>query len=168
MLPLPPPVLWWMMTEQHRFASALDWLWPVEGGWYDGKDKRDVHPTNYGITETTWKAHGTKKPLREITKADAAAIYFEHYWRSAKCQDLPWPIALVHFDAAVNHGVGQARKFLPLANGSWAEYIALRRQFYADLIARKPDMAGNRKGWENRMVRLEKACRSIETSPLPV
>lgn len=147
------------------FYRALGWLWPIEGGWWPGKKKSDPNPTMYGITATTFKAARKRygwfpKPVRWITKAEATVIYWIEYWLAGGCDKMPWPMSLVHFDACVNHGVGNARKLLLRANGSWDGYIAARRKFYAAIIEANPDMAPNERGWENRMRKLELACAS--------
>ena len=148
------------MTDD--FLRALSWLWPVEGGWWPG-GKSDPNPTMYGITARTFAAAQKRygwypKPVREITKAEATTIYWIEYWTAGRCGAHKWPLSLVHFDACVNHGVGNAARLLRRANGSWVDYIAARRKFYSDIIAANPDLAPNAKGWENRMKRLETAC----------
>jgi lysozyme family protein len=45
------------------------------------------------------------------------AIYRERYWRPSKAQFLPPPLGLMHFDAAVNHGVVGAARLLQQALG---------------------------------------------------
>jgi lysozyme family protein len=44
-------------------------------------------------------------------------IYETAYWRAAKCDKMPEPLDLLHFDAAVNYGVGTANKILQTALG---------------------------------------------------
>lgn len=146
------------------FFRALQWLWPIEGGWWAGDKPSDPNPTMYGITETTWKAALKKygwspRPVRTITKTEATTIYWLEYWLPSGANTMTWPMALVHFDACVNHGLGNARKLLRRANGTWEGYIAARRQFYAAIIANNPAMRPNERGWENRMRKLEAACR---------
>lgn len=148
------------MTDD--FFRALGWLWPIEGGWWPGGPS-DPNPTMFGITKRTYDAARARygwypKRIQDITKAEATTIYWVDYWTAGRCGGLGWPLALVHFDACVNHGVGNANKLLRRANGSWIDYIAARRAFYADIIAANPDLAPNARGWENRMKKLEIAC----------
>lgn len=150
-----------------RFLEAMQWLWPIEGGWWPGKRASDPNPTMYGVTQDTyngWRSsqRRPRQSVRLITREEATEIYRQNYWLGARCQII-WeaPTALVHFDAAVNHGVGNARKLLLRANRTWRGYIAARRAFYAAIIANNPKMKPNEKGWENRMKRLEKRCASM-------
>lgn len=154
-------------ADDIRFRTALDWLWPVEGGWYDGSHARDPHPTNFGITQTTfdaWRAFlkEPKAPVRSLTQEEAGRIYWHWYWLKPGCRDLTWPLALVHFDAAVNHGTGLATKLLRRAEGNWRRYIAARRDLYAEIIRNRPAMKANERGWENRMRKLERFCEEQE------
>jgi hypothetical protein len=118
----------------------------------------------YGVTERTFQAARKKygwdpKPVKEITREEATVIYWLEFWLASGAHLLAWPLALVHFDAAVNHGVGNARKLRTRANGTPIGYIEVRRAFYAAIIANNPDMAPNKNGWENRMKRLEAEVR---------
>lgn len=156
--------LWW---ENIRFRTALNWLWPVEGGWYAGNQARDPHPTMYGITQTTYDGWRDflrlpRQTVRKITMDEAAEIYWHWYWIKPGCHHLTWPLAVVHFDAAVNHGTGNAVRFLRRAEGDWRSYIAIRRGFYAEIIRRNPAMKANEKGWSNRMAKLERFCEEQE------
>lgn len=145
------------------FEAALEWLWPIEGGWHEA-DATDPNPTMYGVTQDTWAAAGYKGSVAKITQRQAAGIYRTEYWLKVGCPGLKWPEALVHFDAAVNHGTKNAWKLLVLAKCNWVLYIAARRDFYADIIKRHPSQEVYRKGWENRMKRLEAVCRQQAAS----
>ena len=119
----------------------------------------------YGVTQTTYRSAGYAGSVRSITKTQAEDIYWTRYWLAAGCDNLAlaFPaMALVHFDAAVNHGVGNAKKLLSRAGGTAQGYIAARRRFYAAIIAADPPMADNRNGWENRMRRLERRIATMQ------
>ncbi|MFN0218076.1 MAG: glycoside hydrolase family 108 protein [Hyphomicrobium sp.] len=86
-------------------------------------------PTNRGITlETFAKWRGVTidatsrarliDALKRIADDEVADIYRKRYWAPASCADLPAPLALMHFDAAVNHGVGGAIRLLQGAVGA--------------------------------------------------
>ena len=109
------------------FAFALKHVLEMEGGWSD--DPYDPGgPTNKGITLKVYATHrgitldAASRPrliseLRAIPDALVATIYRQRYWQPAQCAWLPLPVALMHFDAAVNHGVGAAIRFLQQALG---------------------------------------------------
>lgn len=103
------------------FARALPILLRSEGGYVNDPDDAGG-ATNYGITEKTYHAwlRRHERPLRgvqEITAEEVHAIYWRSYWTPAQCDRLPWPLSLIHFDAAVNCGVGAAAKQLQRALG---------------------------------------------------
>lgn len=109
------------------FETALAHVLQMEGGWTE--DPYDPGgPTNFGITLATLAAHRNvrveaasfaelKQSLRQIPAAQVRQIYLERYWRPAKADALAPAIALMHFDAAVNHGAGTAARILQEAAG---------------------------------------------------
>jgi lysozyme family protein len=103
------------------FARALPVLLRNEGGFvYDPDDAGGR--TNYGVTEKVFHAWLTRRwqpirPVQEITQDEVAAIYWRSYWSPAQCDRMPWPLNLIHFDCAVNTGIGAAAKQLQRALG---------------------------------------------------
>jgi uncharacterized protein (TIGR02594 family) len=107
------------------FDRGLAHVLAMEGGWTD--DPHDPGgPTNFGVTLATFAAHNKidvtaqtfadlKADLRAISPSTVRAIYFERYWQACRAEQLPPPLALMHFDAAVNHGVGGAARLLQRA-----------------------------------------------------
>lgn len=69
------------------------------------------------VTVTAENFAGLKAELRAIPDRLVRDIYLTRYWRSARCPDLPPPLALMHFDAAVNQGVSGATRMLQEALG---------------------------------------------------
>ena len=138
------------------WKEVLDFILRRERGFSDDRDDPGGR-TNMGITQHALEvAHhsgwGAVLPIdvRLLSKADAGMIYEHNYWRAASCDNLTWPLALFHFDAAVNCGVGQAGRFLRTSRGGPPEYLAARRQFYHDLVAKRPRLQKFLKGWEKR------------------
>ena len=109
------------------FDLALAHVLEMEGGWTN--DPHDPGgPTNLGITLGVYAASkGTTitdanredliGELKRLNAASARPIYYERYWVPSRAAELPLPIALMHFDAAVNHGVGNAVRMLQQALG---------------------------------------------------
>jgi len=145
-----------------RFEEAMSWLGPIEGGVSNHKaDKGGL--TKWGVTQGTYDGWRRKRGLPELTvigmtRYEKEQIYLEEYWQAAGCDDLPWPLALVHFDAAVNHGPARARKFIVESAGNWRRYIGLREAFYVYLTKTKPSQLAFLSGWMNRMKRLTVLC----------
>ena len=113
------------------FERALAHVLEMEGGYTD--DPHDPGgPTNKGIllreladwSGVTLDAVNTetmKAKLRTIAPETVREIYLTRYWRPAGCAEMPAGLALMHFDAAVNHGVGTAARILQEAVGVEAD-----------------------------------------------
>ena len=112
------------------FDQAYDFLRGHEGGFTD--DPRDpgnwtggarglgeCRGTHYGISAAAYP----NLNIRALTVADAKAIYRRDYWDPARGDDLPPPLALLVFDAAVNSGVSRAVRWLQQAVGVKADGI---------------------------------------------
>lgn len=162
-----------------KFDLALDHVLAMEGGWTD--DPHDPGgPTNKGITLAVYaRERGIeitsanlaelKSDLRSIPDSLVRSIYETRYWQPARCPALRPSLALMHFDASVNHGVGAAARFLQEALGveidgeigpitlraagiveprqTLARYAAIRRQRYRAL----PHFWRFGRGWLRRV-----------------
>lgn len=94
------------------FDEAVVLVLRHEGGY--ANDPADPGgETNFGIS----KREFPHLDIRALTTADATALYQQYYWQPIQGDFLPWPLAVVTFDAAVNSGVGQASKWLQAAVG---------------------------------------------------
>ncbi len=103
------------------FLDALPVTLRFEGGYVNDPDDPGG-ATNKGITQKTYNAWTRSKALppkavRGITTDEVEAIYHRDYWLKGKCDALPWPASLAHFDACVNHGPRNAAKLLQRAAG---------------------------------------------------
>lgn len=109
------------------FHRALKHVLEMEGGFTD--DPYDPGgPTNKGITLEVfagWKGvtidaasrARVVDELKRIPDDAVRAIYDARYWRPGRCAALPPALAIFHFDACVNHGVGGAARLLQEALG---------------------------------------------------
>ena len=107
------------------FDAALAHIIEMEGGWTN--DPHDPGgPTNLGITLgvfAAWKnatltdtnRESLIDELKRLDAASARPIYYKRYWVPSRAAELPPQIALIHFDAAVNHGVANAARMLQQA-----------------------------------------------------
>lgn len=101
---------------QANFERALSFVFGSEGGLSNHPADRGG-PTNMGITAGTLNRAYIQKvvshnDVRRLSRAEAAKIYEEFYWRPSCAGEMPWPLCALHFDAAVNHGLGGAAKLL--------------------------------------------------------
>lgn len=103
------------------YYQALPVTLRFEGG-YANHPSDPGGATMKGVTQAAYDAWrgAMGKPsqdVRAITNAEVEVLYHERYWTPAKCDALPWPASLCHFDASVNHGLAGAAKLLQRAAG---------------------------------------------------
>jgi lysozyme family protein len=108
-----------------RFRQAFDILLGHEGGFVD--DPHDAGgATRYGLSLRFLKGKGRlydrnqdgvvdAADVRQITLADAQAIYLGEFWNKVRADDLPPALSLLVFDAAVHCGTGTAIRWLQQA-----------------------------------------------------
>jgi hypothetical protein len=152
-----------LMGYPHDFLEAINWLIPIEGGYWPG-GKTDPNPTNLGITQKTLlrvrvTLNIATTDVKLLTQDEANVIYYHEYWTPAGCWKLPFPLYLIEFDTAVNCGVGNALKMEDRSNADPSAYLAIRLQYYKDVIAKHPEYAPNMNGWTNRLTKLRIRCQ---------
>lgn len=90
------------------------------GNWTSGKiGVGKLNGTKYGISAMSYPS----VDIKNLTLAQAKAIYERDFWIKNKCDKLPIGIDFLMFDAAINHGGTQAAKFLQQAAGSTPDGI---------------------------------------------
>jgi len=97
----PPKVI------KSNFHKAVRVILDIEGGYVNDKND-DGGETNMGITKKSYP----HLDIKNITEAEAVAIYKTDFWDKVKGDALPYGIALQVFDMAVNAGVVPASKLL--------------------------------------------------------
>ena len=105
-----------MADTTKNFERALSFVFGSEGGLSNHPADRGGL-TNMGITAGTLaRAYEREivrcKDVRRLTRADAKTIYKAFYWQPSRADEMPWPLGALHFDAAVNHGLGGAARLL--------------------------------------------------------
>lgn len=169
-----------------RFARSLEMLLRHEGGYVDHPlDKGG--PTNKGVTKAVYDSYRAAKGLpagdvRDLKDDELKEIYYEGYWRPARCNEMPSEaMAALMFDAAVNHGPKRAVRLLqqgagmPVAkcDGVWGNEtkrfvtaaaaravelvdacLLARERFYREIVRLNPSQAAFIKGWMNRVAGL--------------
>lgn len=155
--PQPPPVQPPPVQPPHDssaiFQRALEFVLRWEGGWADNPNDPGG-ATMQGITLgtfTRWRhAQGmgtpSKDDLRNIKPDERDAIYYQWYWLASGAHELAWPLALAHFDTAVNGGVGRAAEMLGKSNGVFLRYMG----FLIDWYTRIPNWEHFGKSWIRR------------------
>lgn len=133
--------------------------------------------TKFGIAQ----ASHPQVDVMTLTLAQAKAIYFKAYWKVGRCDELPEPMCIAHFDACVNHGISRAGKLLQLAVGAQPDgvvgantiaharamsvtmtpeqFMKPRRDFFLKIVEARPDQEVFLKGWLARCDHVESILR---------
>lgn len=124
------------------FQQIFDRLIGHEGGYVN--DPRDPGgETNWGITKRTAMANGYTGAMKAMTREQAFKIYQSAFWVRYQCEKMPSAIAYQFFDAAVNHGLGNASRMLQRAVGAADDGVignrtlaAIKQMAISDVIMR--------------------------------
>ncbi len=108
------------MTQLDPFKTALQFTLNWERGAGHPEDIGGV--VQHGITQATYDAYLRRnnlplKSVREITPAEVEPIYDQMYWTPSHANLMILPLAVVHFDTAVNFSVRASIEFLQEALG---------------------------------------------------
>jgi lysozyme family protein len=163
--------------QSEQFKTFMKSLKVAEGGFVDNPTDKGGK-TKFGISQRAFP----DVDIKNLTWEGAQAIYYKNYYEPIKGDQLPAKIAKLVLDYGVNSGVSRAVKDLQkllrvTVDGKMGpktieaimeededelvkKYIAARRKNYERIIKNNPSQKEFKKGWENRMVELEK-----ETAP---
>ena len=166
------------MPGADPFAICLEFILSFEGGytnrasdpgnWTGGATGVGVcKGTNFGISAKAYP----DLDIINLTREQAAAIYFRDYWTPLHCGEMPLPVALVMFDTGVNMGLHYAATELQNSAGLPADgdigpvtlgavrnqspphlvaaYLASRIETYVKLSAEHPEFLS---GWTTRVI----------------
>lgn len=125
-----------------NFSKIFNRLIGHEGGYVN--DPRDPGgETNWGITKRTAQANGYQGSMRAMTREQAYKIYYSAFWLRYQCDKMPEAVAYQFFDAAVNHGLGNASRMLQRAVGVVDDGVignmtiaAIKKMAISDVIMR--------------------------------
>lgn len=94
------------------FDQLIERVLSHEGG-YVNHPKDPGGETNWGIAKRSYPDLN----IRMLTRAQAIAIYKRDFWDRVQGDKLPPEFAFQAFDAAVNHGIGNAVRWMQRAAG---------------------------------------------------
>ncbi|RJX20443.1 MAG: hypothetical protein C4570_03790 [Ammonifex sp.] len=98
------------MPPASAFELAARQVIGYEGGYvWNAKDPGGE--TKYGISRRTHP----NLDIKNLTEPQAREIYRGEYWDPLQLDRLPFPVALVTFDGAVNQGPGRVTQLLQVA-----------------------------------------------------
>jgi lysozyme family protein len=90
------------------------------GNWTGGAvGNGELRGTKFGISASAYP----KLDIADLTQEQAEDIYRRDYWAALHGDDIPLPLAMVAFDAAVNAGPRRAISWLQLASGNQADGV---------------------------------------------
>jgi lysozyme family protein len=136
-----------------KFRDGLKFVLEREGSKHVREDG-GRESSKYGILQSTAKEHGYQGNVKDLTRADAEAIY-RKIWEKSGAESLPFPLSTVHFDTYVN-SPSAAEKILTKSQGNTDVYLRLREQRYTRLAEIRPEQFGKYlKGWSNRIKSLQ-------------
>lgn len=98
------------------FETAIERVLSHEGG-YVNHPRDPGGETNWGVTKRTAAANGYKGEMRNMTREQAKEVYRKAFWKRYGCGEMPFAVGYQYFDACVNHGYGNAVRFLQRALG---------------------------------------------------
>lgn len=98
------------------FNKAFDRVIGHEGG-YVNHPQDPGGETNWGVTKNTARAYGYNGSMRDMTREQAKSIYKQGFWDRVQGDKLNDAVAFQLFDAAVNHGIGNAVRMMQRALG---------------------------------------------------
>lgn len=103
--------------DDSLFVGAFEKLMRWEGGYSDNpKDRGGT--TNYGISLRFYQSirpDATGDDIANLTKAEAAQLYYDHWWVPNKYKDIDFTVAVQLFNFAVWMGAKRAHKLLQRA-----------------------------------------------------
>lgn len=94
------------------FNSLIERVLSHEGG-YVNLASDPGGETKWGISKRSYPHLN----IKELTRQDAIAIYERDFWQRVQGEKLPRPFAFQALDAAVNHGIGNAVRWMQRAAG---------------------------------------------------
>lgn len=100
------------------FDEAVEIVLRHEGG-YVSHPRDPGGETNMGISRRAYP----DEDIRNMTRDRAKSIYRADFWDRCQCDQLPAPLRLHVFDAAVNSGTHRAAIWLQIAVGAKADGI---------------------------------------------
>jgi len=147
--PMPEVTAQFEPPRADDFSRVMKIVMKHEGTSYVHKDG-GRESSRMGILQSTAREYGYTGDIKNISKADAEAIY-RKMWEKSGAAKLPYPLSVVHFDTYVNSPAA-ARRILKQAGGDVDTYLNLRERRFVRLAEIRPGRYGKYlKGWINRV-----------------
>jgi hypothetical protein len=138
------------VQDINEFRKGLGFVLKWEGDY-------SIDPDDPG-GETKWGISKRAYPsldIKNLTPEQACTIYANDYWDKCGCDDIPYPLNIVVFDSAVQHGPSKALEWLK-SSTDVDSYIEARKQYYIKIVNKNPPSVRFLRGWLNRLGDLDK------------
>lgn len=135
--------------------QAIVFVLKQEGGYTLDPNDRGGE-TNFGISKKSYP----NEDIKNLTEARARQIYERDFWQACHCDELPYPLSVAVFDAAVNQGEGTAKRMLQISLGVLVDGILGEKTISAAFKA--PESSVLRRFMAQRMARY---ARTILNDP---
>ena len=147
-----------------NFNQFIERILKTEGG-YINHPKDPGGETNWGITKRVAQQNGYNGAMRELTREQAKAAFWQRY----NIEQFPSALAYQFLDACINHGYGNAARMLQralnvvddgvigkqtlaaLAQRSENDLLLLFNAERANFYTRLSTFATFGRGWTNRV-----------------
>jgi lysozyme family protein len=158
------------------FDTAVALVIELEGG-----ERLTNHPgdrgglTRFGISQ----AANPGVDVARLTREQAEEIYRGRYWQAVRGDELPGPLALAVFDAAVLHGPDAAIAMLqqalrvhvdglcgpqtlraaqPAGLATIERFLGIRLEEFDEIVSLRPSQRQWLRGWRARVLRVHREC----------
>lgn len=146
--------------DNDKFNELMTHIYAYEGGFSDKKSDLGGR-TNFGVTQSTFDYYNKKynfplKDVKDITYDEADNVYYKLFYNRSNVNEIDDPLlSLMHFDAAINHGPMNAKKFLKQSGGDVNKYYELRLNHYRKQAQNVEGQNLNYNGWLNRLNKIK-------------
>ena len=131
--------------DDARFHAADAPVKASEGGYVNDPDDPGGE-TNHGISKKAYP----NLDIKNLTAEEAAKIRKRDYWDKGNVEKLPANMQAIYYDAAINQGLGFAKKAYAESGDNPEAFHALRQQKYESIVANKPSQEKYLNGWTKR------------------
>lgn len=138
-----------LKNTTHFSAESEIYETMIKEGW----DKLDASSADdYSRFGINFNKNRSKEFIRNLTAEQAFNIYKKEYWDAADVDNVPDILKRMHFNTAVNMGVGAAKEILRKSDGTLEGYATARWNRYNDIVKRDPSKRKYLKGWRRRTI----------------
>ncbi|WP_181708716.1 glycosyl hydrolase 108 family protein [Chthonobacter rhizosphaerae] len=158
------------------FEKAYKQTRAFEGGYANHPNDRGG-ATIFGISSKYWpEDFALVKSLVDQGRTDEAEAYTrdfykKNFWDASGAENASPEMQPLIFDAAVNHGVGAAKRMFASAGSDPTAFLDARQGYMDQIVQNDPSQAVFQQGWQNRVdgqrmpepVRTASDSQSVET-----